>query len=279
MKSALVVEGGAMRGIFAAGVLDVFMEKHEPLFDFALGVSAGATNLAAYVTEQPIRSKNVILHYATRREFFNPIRLMAGGHMTDVHWLWHYADKKIPIERTRISHGLPLFVGVTRVDSGQAEYIRVNEQNLDEVMVASCALPLVYRHQPEINGIPYVDGGAADAIPVRQAYAMGARDITVILSQPLGYEKKPAKAPWLLEKMFKDQPKLLNTMLQRYAIYNETLAFIKAPPKDCRIRMIVPDESFAVKRLTMNKDKLIMGYDMGRQLALDYLSSPSDKAA
>ena len=96
MKKALVVEGGAMRGIFAAGVLDTFMTKNHYDFDFAIGVSAGATNLSTYVTRTPCLSKKIITDYATKKEFFSPLRFIKGGHMTDVHWLWHQCKDALP---------------------------------------------------------------------------------------------------------------------------------------------------------------------------------------
>ena len=82
-RSALVVEGGAMRGIFASGVLDTLMLAGYQDFDFAIGVSAGATNLAGYIGQQPERSKRAILEYARQREFYSPVRFFRGGHLTD----------------------------------------------------------------------------------------------------------------------------------------------------------------------------------------------------
>ena len=124
-------------------------------------------------------------------------------------------------------------------------------------MVASCALPTAYRDEISINGTRYLDGGVADAIPAIQAYKMGAKDITVILSQSLGFTKPEVKSVWLMQKMYGNQPALLDKMLQRAAIYNETLAFLNNPPDDCTIRVIAPDEAFCVKRLTMDKKKLL----------------------
>ena len=98
MKRAIVVEGGAMRGIFAAGVLDKFMEENYYPFDFAVGVSAGATNLSTYVSRMHGLSKTIITQYATKREFFSPLRFIKGGHMTDVHWLWHHSKQSLGIK-------------------------------------------------------------------------------------------------------------------------------------------------------------------------------------
>ncbi|NDW15526.1 patatin family protein [Alteromonas genovensis] len=272
MKRALVVEGGAMRGVFAAGVLDKLMDEHYFAFDFAIGVSAGATNLSTYVTHMQGLSKKIILQYATKREFFSPLRFVQGGHMTDVHWLWHHSKQSLGIRAPHIGTDIDLFVGVTNVNSGLCEYFQANEDNVDDLMVASCALPTAFREQPVIDGRRYVDGGVADAIPARQAYAMGARDITVILSQPPGFTKPELKSPWLLEKMYREQPELLRTLINRSKTYNETLHFLTNPPADCKIHIIAPDASFSVKRLTMDKKKLLRGYAQGRRMGRRFLS-------
>lgn len=267
MKRALVVEGGAMRGVFAAGVLDKFMEQDFYPFDFAVGVSAGATNLSTYVSKMHGLSKTIILQYATKREFFSPLRFIKGGHMTDVHWLWHHSKKSLGITGPVKGARMPVYVGITNVETGECEYLQATEENVDDLMVASCALPTAFREQPIINGKRYVDGGVADAIPVKQAYEMGARDITVVLSQPKGFIKPDVKSVWLMEKMYGTQPALLNKILQRATIYNETLSFLSNPPHDCTLSIIAPDQAFCVKRLTMDKRKLLKGYAQGRRMA------------
>ena len=161
MKRALVVEGGAMRGVFAAGVLDKFMEHDYHSFDFAIGVSAGATNLSTYVSKMHGLSKTIITQYATKREFFSPLRFIKGGHMTDVHWLWHHSKQSLGITGPNSSAAMPLYVGITNTQTGQCEYHQATEDNVDALMVASCALPTAFREQPIINGTRYVDGGVA----------------------------------------------------------------------------------------------------------------------
>ncbi|MBU2976961.1 patatin family protein [Alteromonas sp. C1M14] len=267
MKSALVVEGGAMRGIFAAGVLDKFMEANYFPFDFGIGVSAGATNLSTYVTRAHGLSRTIITEFATRREFYSPLRFVQGGHMTDVHWLWHHAKKNLSLPVPNAKSAFPLYVGITNADTGQCEYHVANTDNIDGLMVASCAIPTAYRDQPIINNQRYVDGGVADAIPVKKAYQLGARRITVILSQPRGFIKPPMKSIWLLERLYGHQPALLDTMINRYESYNGALDFIANPPEDCDVTVIAPSRSFCVKRLTMNKAKLLKGYAQGRRMA------------
>ena len=128
MKRALVVEGGAMRGVFAAGVLDKFMEHDYHSFDFAIGVSAGATNLSTYVSKMHGLSKTIITQYATKREFFSPLRFIKGGHMTDVHWLWHHSKQSMNIPAPGEKSSMPLYVGITNAESGECEYIQATKE-------------------------------------------------------------------------------------------------------------------------------------------------------
>ncbi len=270
MKSALVVEGGAMRGIFAAGVLDVFLDK-DCAFDFAIGVSAGATNLSTFAARIPGLSRTLITDYATRREFFSPLRFIRGGHMTDVHWLWHQARAQLDKQSSHEEATLPVYVGVTNVDTGQCDYLRANADNINDLMVASCSIPVAYRDQPQIGQHRYVDGGVGDSIPVRKAYEMGARDITVVLSQPLGFSKPSVHSGWLLERLYGHQPALLQTLMQRPHCYNETLDFLQNPPADLTLNIVAPPAGFNVKRLTMDRRKLDRGYKHGKIAALRML--------
>lgn len=286
--SALVVEGGAMRGIFASGVLDAFMHAGHYAFDFAIGVSAGATNLSAYITRQPERSRDVILKYAIRREFFNPLRSLRGGDLTDVDWLWNYSHHHMPMYVSKLNRGIPFYAVVSCVRDGKARYIRVTPNNIHAVMVATCALPFAFRKPVIIDEVRYVDGGVADSIPVRRAWEMGARDITVVLSRPLGYRKPDSNAELSIsqrllqrtvKKMFGPDSQLWETMQRRNADYNASLDFISSPPPDCRVRVIAPPQHFAVGRLTMNQYRLQDGYDMGLNAAVHYLQQRQIRAA
>ncbi|MCP5013335.1 MAG: patatin family protein [Aestuariibacter sp.] len=279
MKSALVVEGGAMRGIFAAGVLDTFQLQHYNPFDMVLGVSAGATNAAGYVTGNAPRNRKIITRLATQREFFNPVRFMLKGHMTDVKWLWLEAQARYPINAEALATSTPLIAVITNMRTGEPEYHRVTADNIDVLMEATCALPMAYRTPPRYQGVRYVDGGVTDAIPVQYAYEQGFKDITVVLSQPWGYQKAEEKGTWVANKVFARYPKLIQAIQQRATRYNDTLAFIASPPADCRINVIVPPAEFGVGRLTMRRDKLIHGYQMGRHAAQSYLAQLRDMAA
>lgn len=260
---ALIVEGGAMRGIFASGVLDAFMEADFQPYDFAIGVSAGASNLLGYIAHAPGRSYQVITELATSKRFFNPPRFLKGGDLTDVKWLWSESNKQFPVDKEQLFSSIPLLATVTNIDTGEADYYQVNEHNLENAMVATAALPIAFKSTPCFSGGCFTDGGVANSIPVKEAYRRGARDITVILSHPLSYQKQPSKYPWIMKKLLARHPELANAMNVRAENYNQSLNFIRNPPKDTIIRVIAPSEDFAVKRLSMKRSLLQQGYEMG----------------
>ncbi len=264
VKKALVVEGGAMRGIFSTGVLDGFLEKNYNPFDFCLGVSAGATNLAAWLCGQKGRNYKVICDYSCRPPFISFAKYLRGGHALDLDWLWEITIREIRLDLAAFKErGIPFFIVATDAESGEAVYIRGEAENLEQQIKASCALPVFYRGFPEVEGRALSDGGVADPIPVIKAYEMGARDITVILSKPLGYRKKRSRMVRLNALLLKGRPGLLETMDKRWEVYNRAIDFLERPPADCRVNIIAPPPEFEVGRLTKDREKLDAGYRMG----------------
>lgn len=277
--SALIVEGGAMRGIFASGVLDAFIEHDYRPFDLAIGVSAGSTNLVGYLAGNHGRSRKILTEYATRREFIDPARFLRAGHLVDVGWLWEATKHAVPLDVERFTNcGTPLLVVTTEVATGQAHYLNATAQNMDQLFPASCALPLVYRDFPCCNGMAMTDGGIADSIPVLEAYRRGIRDMTVILSRPLGYRKKTSRMPWLTTRLLRQHPQLAAAMLLRAQRYNDALAFIERPPEGCRVRVLAPGQDFPVGRFTRDLRRLNTGYERGHRAASDMLRSAQQTA-
>ncbi|MDV7105979.1 patatin family protein [Vibrio sp. TH_r3] len=271
-KNALIVEGGAMRGIFASGVLDTFMEKDYLPYDFTIGVSAGASNLIGYLSHSPQRSYEVITQLATNKEFYNPTRFAKGGNLVDVKWLLQESNRRHPLNYQQLFDSIPMYAAVTNIDTGNADYYEIKPETLEDIIEATTALPIVYRKTPCFSGGCYTDGGVADSIPVREAYRRGARDITVILSHPLSYQMKATKYPWLMKKLLSKYPNIAESMLVRADNYNQSLNFIRNPPKDATVRVIAPPETFKVKRMTMNKDILDHGYLLGKKAGEEHLS-------
>lgn len=273
MAKSIVVEGGAMRGIFAAGVLDAFLQENYLPFDFSVGVSAGATNLIGYLSGDFGRNRKVITEYATRPEFINPRAAFSKhGHVCNVRWLWETSFSEVPLNTADYFKAKRrLFTVSTEVESGKPHYCVISEDNIHQAFTASCAIPLVFREFPELNGMAMTDGGVSDSIPVEFAYQQGARDITVVLSRPVGYAMRESRTPWLSRWLLREHPRLCDAIATRYQRYNKSLAFIKEPPKDCRVRVIAPQQGFPVGRFTRDLNRLNAGYQQGLQQGIRHV--------
>jgi len=270
---AIVVEGGAMRGIFAAGVLDTFIEDGYFPFDFAIGVSAGASNLVGYLSKQKGRSYNVITNLATDQAFYDIKRFMKGGNLVDVNWLVSQSEQHYPLDSKELFSNTPLWAAATNIETGYADYYKVTPDNIEQALEATAALPIAYKQTPCFSGGCYADGGVADSIPVIEAYRRGAKEITVVLSHPLSYEMPVSRSSWLIKKLLNKHPMIGQAMQERATRYNKSLAFIRNPPEDVIIRVIAPPESFSVKRLTMKREVLNEGYQMGQEEGKKHLAS------
>lgn len=270
-QTALILEGGAMRGIFTAGVLDGFLEHHYNPFDFVIGVSAGSTNGIGYLCGQRGRSHKIITEFATSDRFIDMVRWLRGGHFCDVDWLWRQSFDDVWLDLDYYEHHrVPFYVVTTSILSGKPYYIQMTRENMHQVFPASCAIPLAYRDFPQVDGEPMADGGIGDSIPVIKSYQMGARDITVVLSRPLGYKKKVSNNSVLVRTLFKDYPQLQDAIIKRNQAYNDALEFIRNPPADCQVHVIAPPEAFNVGRFTRDLERLDKGYEQGLAIGRSY---------
>ncbi|NVD06810.1 patatin family protein [Vibrio sp. JPW-9-11-11] len=270
---AIVVEGGAMRGIFAAGVLDQFLNHDYNPYDLAIGVSAGASNLVGFLAKQHGRSHQVITRLATNSLFYSPKRFLTGGSLVNVKWLVTQSERHYPLDKKTLFGNTPLLATTTNVATGRADYYKVTPNNLSQVLEATSALPIVYKQTPCFSGQCYTDGGVADSIPVKEAYQRGAREITVVLSHPLNYQMPERKSALLFKGLLKRYPKVGQAMVERARRYNQSLEFIRRPPNDAIIRVIAPPENFAVKRLTMDLGLLEAGYKIGLEEGKKHLAN------
>ncbi|ELB2850292.1 patatin family protein [Vibrio alginolyticus] len=261
---ALIVEGGAMRGVFSCGILDHFLASEFSPFDSFWGVSAGASNLAAYLAKMPGRNLKIYLDYSLRKEFISPSQLLRGGDMMNLDWMWNVTLEELGIDKSALkADSRPFFLGVTRQDNGQAEYHLPDVDDLAETMKASSALPVLYRNGVSLNGIQYVDGGVSDALPVAEAIKRGAKKIMVLRSQPASYQKPRGKFSALTRRMLKETPGLIEPMLTREVRYNQTLALINNPPPGIEIIQVCPPETFKLKRLNRSPAPLRHAYELG----------------
>lgn len=265
-QNALVVEGGAMRGIFASGVLDVFHEHEFQPFDLAIGVSAGSCILASYLGEQRGRNYAVYMRYMTRSEFISAARFLRGGHWVDFDWLWSETERDVPIDRARLFASRAKFVvSTTSYATGDPLFIDTTVENLATALKGSCSLPILCRDAVHYEGERLLDGGVAAPIPVEEAYRRGARRILVVRSRPAQFVKEASSFSKLTSLAFRGSPPFASALRNAHARYRAAVEFIQSPPPDCSIVHVAPDAPLATRRTTQDPRALEADFALGRE--------------
>lgn len=262
--TALIVEGGAMRGIYSAGILDHFLQQGFNPFDLCIGVSSGASNAAAYLGNKQGRNYSVYLDYCRRPQFKNLSRFLRGGHLIDIDWLWSVVEEELPIGREEIiKHDTRFLVTVACAESGKGFHLQPDYDNLFQLLKASSCMPIVFRNKVIIAARQWFDGGVSDSIPAEEAYKQGARKIMVLRSNPASYQKQAYRYPGLLSWVLRKYPEIARRLRNRHNDYNQSLDFIRNPPADCEIIEICPPESFSTSQFTMQPEALEQAYQAG----------------
>lgn len=271
---ALVVEGGAMRGIFSAGILDTFIAADYYPFDCYLGVSAGASNVAAYLGKQQQRNYRIYTDYCLRPQFISWWRFLRGGHLIDNDWLWDISERELPIGYEHIEQRRhQLLITATCAASGEAHYLTPAADELFQMLKASGTMPVAYKGRVMLRGRQWFDGGVADSLPVEEVYRRGARDILVLRSNPASYRKQSYRINKLFPLLLKRYPRIARRLQQRHEDYNRALDFIRRPPADCRVHEICPPETFAASQFTTDVEVLNQAYEQGLDAGRQWLAS------
>lgn len=271
--TALVAEGGGMRGIFTAGVLDVFLEHDFDPFDIYIGVSAGACNLSSHLAGQHRRNFRVITNLMTRPAFISRKKFLSGGHMMDLDYLWDAMREEEPLDVERIiSNRRKKFVIVaTSVETGGPHYLEPTKEDCLICLKASSAVPLLYRGFVALRGSRMVDGGVSDPIPAREAYRRGARRIVVIRTRPPDYTKTKGFENYISSFATRQWPRLSRAILNQADAYRQCVAFICNPPGDADICQIAPAAPLKSTRTTRDRDLLLADYENGRRAGEEFI--------
>ncbi len=273
IRTAIVVEGGAMRGIFSAGVLDVLLEQGLVDFDLAIGTSAGACNLASFLAKQYKRNHRCYTDVMTRPRLFSLLRAVRGGHYMDLDWLWDRLAAEIPLDQASIERNRSQLVSVaTCATSGKTLYLTHRAPNIHDELKAGCALPLLYRGPVRVGEFEVVDGGLTDPIPVEEAYRRGARQLVVIRSRPSGFVKQDDLLSLLLPALLPVGPALVRAMRSTASRYQRAVGFLLSPPSDAEILHIAPPHPLKSSRTTQKLSSLRADYALGRDVAQQYAS-------
>ena len=263
MKAGLVLEGGAMRGMYTAGVIDAFLD-HNVQVDGIVGVSAGACFGCNLFSKQRGR----VLRYNTR--FMGDPRnvslrsLITTGDIINRQFAYYEIPNKYDIfdEETFEASGGAYYVTVTNVETGKPEYLRMHNLLREiEKIRASASMPFCSQIV-EIDGKKYLDGGIADSIPVRAAMDMGYDKLIVVLTQPADYVKGPMNAR-LARAWYRKYPNLVDTMVNRHVSYNAQSEDVKRLEAEGKIFVIRPKAALDIDRLEKKPERLKAVYDIG----------------
>ncbi len=269
MKTGLVIEGGGVRGIYAAGVLDAFMEENIK-FDGVLGVSAGAIHGCSYVSEQKGRSLRYYKKYSGDPRFMSFRNWIRTGNLVDTEFCYHELPDKIDIydhdafEKSETK----FYVTCSNLETGKAEYIHLTDMRKEiDYLRASASLPY-FSEIVEINGKKYLDGGVSDSIPVDAFRKMGYERNVVILTRDKSYRKKP-EFQKLSKMVYRKYPHFVTAMSKRHISYNRTLHRILQLEKSGEIFVIRPGKPLEVGRMEKDPDKVeetyLQGYKDGKR--------------
>lgn len=276
MKTGLVLEGGAMRGMYTAGILDIFMENNITV-DGTIGVSAGAIFGCNFKSKQIGRTIRYNLKYSRDPRYVGLRSLIKTGDLYGADFCYKELPNKLDIfdVKTYQKNPMDFYAVTTDINTGKPIYHLCPSGDSTDIewYRASASMPLVSR-TVEIDGIQMLDGGISDPIPIHQFRKMGYEKNIVVLTQHNGYRKKKSSAlPLIKLKMGRKYPNLVHDMEIRHEMYNQTLDDLKEMESLGEVYIIQPKEPITIGRTERNPKKLQALYDVGRKEGMEHLES------
>lgn len=273
-KVGLVLEGGAMRGMFTAGILDVMMENGIET-DGAIGVSAGATFGCNFKSRQIGRTIRYNKKYGRDKRYCSIRSLVFTGDLYGADFCYN----KIPNEldlldyETYKNNPMEFYVVASDAVSGNPVYKKLETCNESDLtwMRASASMPLASR-PVKIDGYTLLDGGMTDSIPLRYFQSIGYERNIVILTQPRNFTKEKASLLGLMKILLWKYPKLVNAMANRHKVYNEETQYVFEQEKTGSVLVLCPEESLAISRTEKNPQELQRVYEEGRKIGIRNLA-------
>lgn len=266
--TSLVLEGGGMRGLFTAGVLDYLMTE-DMYFPYVIGVSAGACNALSYLSRQPDRSRYINVNFANDPRYINMRNVLKGKSMFNLEFAFNdIANDLVPFD-FHAFHRIDerLVIPTTNCETGQTCYFEnIHDTDIFTAAQASSSLPLV-SVPVELDGLTLLDGGISDPIPIQKAIDDGFKRHVVVLTRPKGYRKKPFRAKRTSKLFYRQYPELVETMLTRHEIYNDTLDQLERLEENNQVFIIRPESHEQVKRTEKNEAKLNALHNAGMNRA------------
>lgn len=267
MPTGLVLEGGGLRDLFTAGILDVFMERNIP-FDGIIGVSAGATFGCNYKSKQIGRTLRYNKNMAGNWRYCSVRSLITTGDLVGAEFAYHILPTEIDVFDNETFRNNPTAFCVVCTDAETGTPIYHNIESFDyeglEWLRASASLPIVSR-PVKVGGHTLLDGGISDSIPLRHWQAMGYERNVVILTQPRDFKKRPTKLMPLFRLFCRKYPAIIDAMARRHEMYNTQLDFLAAEESKGNTLILAPEAPIEIGRTEMDPTKMQRVYDAGRR--------------
>ncbi|WP_290727190.1 patatin-like phospholipase family protein [Fibrobacter sp. UBA2449] len=273
-KKGLVLEGGAMRGLFTCGILDTFMEEGID-FDGAVGISAGACFGCNLKSRQPGRALRYNLRFAGDKRYCSFRSLFQTGDIYNADFCYHKIPQELdPFDfETLKKNPMEFYMGATDIETGKAVFPKLidgSDKDL-EWMRASASMPLAAKIV-EIDDGKYMDGGIADSIPLQFMQSVGYDRNIVILTQPRNYVKGPNKLMPLMRFIYRKYPKFIEAMAHRHEMYNAETRFVFEQEKLGNTLVLCPEAPLGISRIEKNRSELQRVYDMGKRIASERMN-------
>ena len=269
-EGALVLEGGSLRGVFTAGVLDVFMEKGLEL-SYVNGVSAGAMCAMSYISKQIGRTIQVDLNYVNDKRFLSFRNMVKDRSIFNFDFLFgELSEKLVPFDFDAFYNSPQRFEAVaTRCRTGKPEYFEKGVcSDIIEGVKASSSLPILSR-MIDVDGKKYLEGGCSMPVAYQRAMELGYEKVIVVLTREKGNRKKPVDK-WTkraYERYFGPIPRFIRTLEEVPDRYNRMQEEMEQLEKEGKIYIIRPQSKVTVSRTEQDKRKLTELYEEGRRLA------------
>ena len=264
-KSALVLEGGGMRGAYTAGVLDYLMDKGVE-FDTVYGVSAGALTGANYKSRQIGRGIRTFAAYLQDERYAGPQYLLKTGDWFNIDFSYNQIPNRLdPADYDAFNENkTDFYCVVSNVETGKAEYIKITDlrKQMDRLR-ASASLPLL-SNIVAVDGKKYLDGGSCDSIPLKKSISDGHSKNLVILTQHRGFVKKPSANRYACRVMYNKYPNYVKAMNNRHLMYNRQLKYTYEMERLGKAFVIQPQKPVEISRLEKNPARLMELYHRGK---------------
>lgn len=269
-KATMVLEGGATRGVFTSGVLDYLMEQ-DFYTSHVIGVSAGSCNAVDYVSRQPGRTRDCMIPTDKSGQYIYGVgKFVREKSLMNMDLIFDiYPNEKLPFDYdTYFQSEMDCEIVATNCETGRAEYFteRSDRERLMKICRASCSLPLV---TPIVNvdGVPCLDGGLADSVPIERAMKTGNEKIIVILTRNEGYRKKTISRGMakVYSRAYRSYPNLVRAIRMRSYMYNRTMDFIEQLEQEGKIFVLRPQVK-PVSRIERDTETLMAFYEHGHSL-------------